>query len=69
MLGKDIQENIENHVNLLKKENYENIIFEIDLGLPEQAYIIDSLFKNNFSPKVLIPSGGTGDIVLFIYSI
>ena len=63
--GKDINENIKAHLELLKKENFKNIFFEIDTGLSEQALITPSLLLNGFKPKVVVPCAGKGDIVIF----
>ncbi len=63
--GKDLEENISEHVKLLATQSFENVLFELDLGLSEQAYAIDPLYKNGFLPKVVIPCAGRGDIVVF----
>jgi hypothetical protein len=65
LYGKDFEYNVSAHINLLKEDGFDNIFFELDTGVPEQAYIVTALFKNSFSPKVIIPCAGNGDIVIF----
>ncbi len=65
LYGKDFENNLLSHINLLRKEGFNNIFFEIDTGIPEQAYIVPALLKINFSSKVLVPCAGVGDIVIF----
>ena len=65
LYGKDFANNVSEHVNLLKEDGFDNVFFELDTGVPEQAYVVPVLFKNGFSPKVIIPCAGEGDIVIF----
>ncbi len=63
--GKDIEKNISEHVKLLQGESFRNILFEVDLGISEQAYALNALYNIGFIPKVVLPCGGKGDIVVF----
>ncbi len=65
MFGNDIENNLKAHINLLVGEKFKNIFFEIDTGISEHAYIVPSLLKNGFQPKLLLPCAGEGDIVIF----
>ncbi len=66
MPGKDIDQNIADHIKLITKESYGNVFFELDLGIPEHAYSVDALIKNRFMPALLVPCAGTGDIAVFV---
>lgn len=63
--GRDIEENVARHVRLLGEENWRNISAEIDLGLPWQAAFTDALLKHGFTPRIVLPHAGQGDVVLF----
>lgn len=65
--GIDIEQNIQIHTESLLQNQYEVILFNIDLGYSWQANIAESLIKSNFKPKVLLPSGGKSDVVVFQY--
>jgi hypothetical protein len=65
LYGKDIEENIKEHLTLIKNEGFKNIFFEIDLGLSSQAHVISPLINNNFVPELVVPCAGTGDILIF----
>ena len=63
--GLDMEENVARHMCLLEKENWCNISAEIDLGIPWQAAFTKPLLKHGFIPRLVLPHGGQGDIVLF----
>jgi len=63
--GADIKDNLYKHIQLLNSELINNIFFEIDLGISWQAYTIPALKEANFTPKVVIPSAGVSDIIIF----
>lgn len=53
------------HVRLLEKEGFSSIFFEMDLKNAWQAHFTQGLLKNDFEPRLLIPYGGKGDLVVF----
>ncbi len=63
--GRDIEENLREHLTLIKDEGFKNIFFETDLGIAEQAYVIPALISNKFVPKLIIPCASTGDTLIF----
>ncbi|MFA5183001.1 MAG: histidinol-phosphate transaminase [Syntrophales bacterium] len=63
--GKDIEQNVANHVKLFEEENWRNVSAEVDLGLPWQAQLTASLLKSGFMPRLILPHAGQGDVVLF----
>lgn len=65
--GRDVAENIRNHVEHLAKNGYENILFTIDLASPEQAAQGGALLANGFQPSLLLPFAGRSDQVVFQY--
>ena len=63
--GMDEEENVGNHLELLRKEGWRNIFFEMDLALSWQVEFASALFRNNFRPCLLLPYAGEGDLVIF----
>lgn len=63
--GKDLEQNIADHVTLFEEGNWKNISAEVDLGLPWQAGFTAALLKNGFMPRLILPHAGQGDVVLF----
>ena len=53
------------HVRLLEKEGFSSIFFEMDLKNAWQAHFTPGLLKNAFEPRLVIPYGGKGDLVVF----
>lgn len=64
LTGKDREENIGRHLRLFQREGIKNIFFELDLGRIEQADFAVPLLKNGFSPRIIVPYGGTGDLLV-----
>lgn len=65
--GADADRNLAQHVRLLKNENLANIFFEMDLGQAWQTNFTPALLTNGFQPRLVIPHGGAGDLVVFQY--
>ncbi len=65
--GEDGSRNLADHVKVLTAEGVTNIFFELDLGQPWQAGLTPALFKNRFTPVLLVPCAGKGDVVVFRY--
>lgn len=63
--GADREENLAGHLQLLRKEGWRNIFFEMDLAESWQVEFTPALFKNKFTPRLLLPYAGQGDVVIF----
>lgn len=63
--GSDEEQNVANHLTLLRKEGWRNIFFEMDLAKSQQVEFAPALIKNNVLPCLLLPYAGEGDVVLF----
>jgi len=65
--GKDMVENIAGHLRILRDEGIPAVFFEMDLGRSWHGSFTPALFENGFAPRVLLPHGGEGDMVIFQY--
>ncbi|NLD38669.1 MAG: hypothetical protein GX654_17550 [Desulfatiglans sp.] len=63
--GRDIAENLRNHLQLFMKESVNNLFFEMDLGIYWHSYFAPALVSEGFIPRLILPYGGKGDIVVF----
>ncbi len=63
--GRDLEQNVADHVRLFEEEDWENVSAEVDLGLPWQASFASALLKSGFMPRLILPQAGQGDVVLF----
>jgi hypothetical protein len=62
--GTDMEKNIADHVALFTREEVDNIYFTIDLGQSWQAAFAPVLIKNGFAPRLILPYGGRGDLLI-----
>ncbi len=65
LTGADIEENIRRHRRLFQGEKIIYCYLELDLGQPWQADFAGPLLLNGFIPRLIIPYGGVGDLVIF----
>lgn len=65
--GQDNEENIQRHINALTADGYSRIVFRIDLAHGWQAHLGGTLLKQGFSPVMVLPHAGMGDILVFEY--
>jgi hypothetical protein len=65
LTGADIEENIRQHRRLFHREKIIHCYLELDLAQPWQADFTAPLLLNGFTPRLVIPYGGVGDLVLF----
>jgi anti-sigma regulatory factor (Ser/Thr protein kinase) len=66
--GKDMEENLINHLKIFEKEYIRNVLFEIDVAQPWQASLTPALLAQGFRPRLILPYGGDeGDMVVFQY--
>ncbi len=63
--GADRLENLTNHLNMFEHEGLHSIFFEMDLGLAWQAEFTPELLRLGFSPQLILPHAGAGDLVIF----
>ncbi|PKN34686.1 MAG: hypothetical protein CVU61_07815 [Deltaproteobacteria bacterium HGW-Deltaproteobacteria-19] len=67
--GRDAASNLEDHIHsILREIPGIALFFEIDLGRPWQAPFAPLLLDAGFHPRVMLPAGGRGDVVLFQYA-
>lgn len=66
-VGADAQSNLAEHVQLLRQEGIINLFFYLDIGKGEEALLVPALLATGFSPCLVLPWGGYGDLMLFKY--
>lgn len=66
--GNDSEETVNGYVKILCKEQIPCIFFEMDLGRAWQCHFTPALMKNGFQPRVVVPYGGKGDLIIFQHS-
>lgn len=62
--GKDFRACVTDHVATLRKESISGIFFEMDLGKSWQCHFTPALLENGFEPRLILPYGGKGDLVI-----
>jgi hypothetical protein len=67
IFGRDALENLGAHLSLFKSEGYKDISFQLDLGQSDQADWVPSLIQHSFTPELLLPHGGKGDLLIMTY--
>ncbi|QJB57037.1 hypothetical protein [Pseudodesulfovibrio sp. zrk46] len=65
VVGADVSEAVKSHLDCLKQDGYENILFHLDLAYGWQASMGGVLCEHGFSPTILLPHGGISDVVVF----
>ncbi len=65
--GADAAENLSRHMDLLQGEDVSQVLFELDTGRARQAELAPVLMDGGFEPRLVIPHGGEGDLVVFQY--
>lgn len=63
--GGNIKENLNNHVTFLREQGISRILFQLDLGQAAEALLGQEILAAGFEPRLVLPWGGTGDILLF----
>jgi len=63
--GLDATHNIRTHVDLLKTEGFNEILFAWDTGQSWQAHFAPCVLDAGFQPQLILPYAGQGDTVLF----
>lgn len=65
IVGNDVAQSLGMQVAALREDDYHNIFFHLDLAYGWQAGMSGALLENGFRPRLLLPGGGTGDVVVF----
>ncbi|MGD8387125.1 MAG: hypothetical protein PVG49_08280 [Desulfobacteraceae bacterium] len=63
--GADIQENLAGHIRLFEQDARTSLFFEMDVSRAWHADFTPALFANGFSPRIVLPYAGEGDLVIF----
>lgn len=63
--GDDSEDTVRGYVDILTKEGIPGVFFEMDLGRPWHSHFAPALLHNGFEPRLLLPYGGRGDVVVF----
>jgi len=63
--GTDAADTLAAHVDLFRKESVAGLFFEMDLALPWQVGFTPALLENGFTPRLILPYAGEGDLVVF----
>jgi hypothetical protein len=63
--GTDAERNVKDHVQLFEKEGLENVFFIMDVGRSWQAQFAPAALACGFAPRLVLPYGGKGDLVVF----
>ncbi len=63
--GADMAANLAAHVRALRQKGIGNILYYMDLSRPWEAALADDLIQAGFSPRVVLPHGGSGDLVVW----
>ncbi|OLN30128.1 hypothetical protein DVDV_0730 [Desulfovibrio sp. DV] len=63
--GEDMADNLAAHVCALRDKGIVNILYYMDLSRPWEAALADDLLRAGFTPNVVLPHGGRGDLVVW----
>jgi anti-sigma regulatory factor (Ser/Thr protein kinase) len=66
--GDDAQANLVMHVTVLHREGIKNIFFELDLGRAEEVQLVPAILAAGFTPQLILPWSGCGDVAVFIHA-
>jgi hypothetical protein len=64
-MGGDLGDNLDRHLRLFEKQNVDAVYFQLDVGDSVQAGAIGPLERTGFQPRLVIPYGGRGDVVVY----
>lgn len=63
LVGRDAETVLEEHLQLLDQEQFSAIYCTVDTGRPFDTLLTPHLLKHGFIPRMLVPWGGTGDLI------
>lgn len=65
--GRDMAGCLANHVHTLTKEGYQTLLLQLDLAHGWQASLAGAAMSAGFKARMVLPYGGTSDLVVFQY--
>ncbi|MEW5725974.1 MAG: hypothetical protein AB1896_22895, partial [Thermodesulfobacteriota bacterium] len=65
VFGRDAADNLAAHLDLFHQEGLAGVFFEMDLDRAWQAGFTPALLGLGFTPRLVIPYAGRGDLVVF----
>jgi len=65
--GGDFEDNLKRTIMFLRQENFRNIFFTLDLGIPWHAELIPLITVRGFRPGIVLPGAGRSDMIVFQY--
>lgn len=63
--GRDMTANLAAHLELLRGEGIANFLVELNTGRSEDTAFAASLAETGFVPRLVVPDGGQGDLVIY----
>jgi hypothetical protein len=66
--GEDMAENLAGHVRAFTDKGIGNIFFYMDLSRAWEAALAGDLLRAGFTPRLVLPHGGHGDVAVFQYA-
>ncbi len=63
--GRDMAACLKCHVDTLRNEGYDRILFQTDLGSGWQAALAGPALDTGFKPRLVVPHGGRSDLLVF----
>lgn len=63
--GEDMAANLSAHVAAIRDKGIGRILYYMDLARPWEAALAGDLFRSGFTPKVVLPHAGQGDMVVW----
>lgn len=63
--GADRRENLQNHLAMIGQAGLAHVFFAMDLGLSWQCEFTPDLLALGFTPRLVLPHAGCGDLLLF----
>ncbi|MFP4285472.1 MAG: hypothetical protein ACLFQG_07980 [Desulfovermiculus sp.] len=65
IIGRDMEASLEKHVHLFAERNVANVFVRLDLGQSAHCELIEPLSRLGFEPRLVIPYGGQGDLLIY----
>lgn len=63
--GADRLDNLKKHLDLIGSEGLSLVFFEMDLGSSWQVEFTEELLQLGFTPQLILPHAGSGDLLIF----
>jgi hypothetical protein len=65
IIGRDMETSLKKHLQLFAERSVANVFVRLDLGHSAQSEIIAPLHRLGFEPRLVIPYGAEGDVVIY----